>query len=140
MNLGAAVAHGAIARAWRNLRQTTTACAPMQAPNLSPAPPIPAASAPQVKRSALVPALAALLLPSGAFAIAWIYAGRIPMAVPKAEWGTWFLIGALMGVAGIAGLVFTFKAVARGGYRSLAAAGLVLNIVVMLTAWVELFA
>lgn len=87
-----------------------------------------------------MPALVALLLPLGAFAIAWLYAGKIPMAVPKAEWGTWFVIGALMGVAGIVGLVFAFKALARGGYRSLAVAALVLNIAVVLIAWAGLFA
>lgn len=93
-----------------------------------------------VKRGAFVPALTALLLPLGAFAAAWAYAGKIPMAVPKAEWGTWFVIGALMGIAGIAGFVFAFKALMRGGYRSMAVASLVLNLAVVLIAWAGLFA
>lgn len=109
----------------------------MQAPKFSPTP---TASTPKAKRNAFVPALAALLLPSGAFALSWLYAGKIPMAVPKAEWGTWFVIGALMGVAGLAGLVFAGKALARDGYRSLAVAALVLNLAVVLIAWAGLFA
>jgi hypothetical protein len=68
------------------------------------------------------------------------YAGTIPMAVPKAQWGTWLVIGTLMGVAGIAGFVFAVKAFMRGGYRSLVVVGLVLNLVVVLIAWAGLFA
>lgn len=105
-----------------------------------PVPATPPQPAPVAKPNALWPALTAVVLPLAAFALAWAYAGRIPMAVPKAEWGTWFVIGALMGVAGIAGFVFAVKALLRGGYRSLAVAGLVLSIAVVLTAWAGLFA
>lgn len=104
------------------------------------APPAPLSNETQAVSSALAPALIALLLPLAAFALAWAIAGTIPMAVPKAQWGTWFAIGALMGATGIAGLVFTVKAFLRGGYRSLVAAALVLNLVVMLIAWAGLFA
>lgn len=109
----------------------------MQSPHVKPAASPPA---PNVKRSALVPAIVALLLPLAAFAVSWLYAGKIPMAVPKAEWGTWFFIGVLMGVAGIVGLVLAVKALLRGGYRSLAVAALVLNLAVVLIAWAGLFA
>lgn len=102
--------------------------------------PAPAPAATKAKRNAFIPALTAVVLPLTAFAIAWAIAGKIPMAVPKAEWGTWFVIGALMGVAGIAGLVFTFKAFARGGHRSLSVAGLLLNLVLLLIAWAGVFA
>lgn len=94
----------------------------------------------KTKRSAFVPAVAALSLPLSAFIASWLYAGKIPMAVPKAEWGTWFVIGALMGVAGIAGAVFAIQALVRGGYRSMAVAGLMLSIAVVLIAWAGLFA
>jgi len=93
-----------------------------------------------VKRSALAPALTALLLPLIAFALAWVYAGKIPMAVPKAEWGKWFVMGALLGAAGIAGVVFAAQAFVRQGYRSAIIAALILNIVVILIAWAGLFA
>lgn len=92
------------------------------------------------ENSAFVPALIALVLPVAAFAIAWAIAGKIPMAVPKAEWGTWFVIGALMGVAGAAGLVFAVRAFARHGYRSITVAALLLNLVVLLIAWAGVFA
>jgi phage terminase large subunit-like protein len=95
--------------------------------------------APAAKPQALFPALIALVLPLAAFLLAWAYAGKIPMAVPKAEWGTWFVMGALMGLTALAGLVFGFKALARGGYRSLVVAGLLLNVVLLLVAWAGLF-
>jgi hypothetical protein len=94
----------------------------------------------KANRSAFVPALTALLLPLFAFALAWAYAGKIPMAVAKAEWGTWFVMGALLGVAGIAGLALVIKAFTRSGYRSMAVAALVLNLVVVLIAWAGVFA
>ena len=40
----------------------------------------------------------------------------------------------------IAGFVFAFKALMRGGYRSMAVASLVLNLAVVLIAWAGLFA
>jgi hypothetical protein len=86
----------------------------------------------------LVPALAGLLIPFAAFALAWFIAGRIPFAVPTREWGTWFFMGPLLGLGGIAGLVFTFKAFARGS-RTAAVAGLILNTVLVLIAWAGLF-
>jgi len=77
-------------------------------PRMNPENPVVTATSPPaaVKPSALMPALAALLLPLLAFALSWMIAGKIPMAVAKAEWGTWFMMGALLGVAGVAGLVF----------------------------------
>jgi ACR3 family arsenite efflux pump ArsB len=87
----------------------------------------------------LLPALAALLIPLAAFALAWFIAGRIPLAVPGREWGTWFFIGPLLGLGGIAGLVFAFKAFARGS-RTAAVAGFILNSVLVLIAWAGLFA
>ena len=92
------------------------------------------------KPGAFLPALIALVLPLAAFALAWIIAGKVPMAVPKAEWGTWFVIGGLLGVAGIAGFAIGCKALMRGGYRSMAIAALVLNLVIVLIAWAGLFA
>jgi ACR3 family arsenite efflux pump ArsB len=86
----------------------------------------------------LVPALAGLLIPLAAFALSWLIAGRIPFAVPTREWGTWFFMGPLLGVGGIAGMAFTFKAFARGS-RTAAVAGFILNAVLMLTAWAGLF-
>lgn len=93
-----------------------------------------------VRPSALVPALIALILPLAAFALAWIIAGKIPMAVAKAEWGTWFMMGALLGVAGITGLLFCVRALLCSGYRGMAIAAGVLNIVVLLIAWAGMFA
>jgi phage terminase large subunit-like protein len=81
-----------------------------------------------------------LVLPLAAFALAWMIAGKIPMAVPKAEWGTWFMMGALLGLAGITGFVFCVRAFMRSGYRGMAIAAVVLNIVVLLIAWAGLFA
>ncbi|MBM3341285.1 MAG: hypothetical protein FJY56_04110 [Betaproteobacteria bacterium] len=104
-----------------------------------PSTPLSAAVKPP-KRGALLPALLAVGLPIAAFALAWAIAGKIPLAVPKAEWGTWFVIGALMGVAGVAGVVFAIQAFVRGGYRSLAVAGLLLSLAVVLMAWAGLFA
>jgi ACR3 family arsenite efflux pump ArsB len=94
--------------------------------------PMPRASTP------FLPALAALLIPLAAFALSWLIAGRIPFAVPTREWGTWFFMGLLLGVGGIAGMVLTFKAFARGS-RTAAVAGFILNAVLMLTAWAGLF-
>jgi ACR3 family arsenite efflux pump ArsB len=94
--------------------------------------PMPRASTP------FLPALAALLIPLAAFALSWLIAGRIPFAVPTREWGTWFFMGPLLGVGGIAGMVLTFKAFARGS-RTAAVAGFILNAVLMLTAWAGLF-
>jgi hypothetical protein len=91
------------------------------------------------RRNAFMPAMAALLLPLAAFALAWLIAGKIPLAVPAREWGTWFFIGPLLGITGIIGLVFAGKAFARGGQRTLAVAGLILNTVVILIAWAGLF-
>ena len=88
---------------------------------------------------ALLPALAALLIPLAAFALAWFIAGKIPLAVPSREWGTWFFIGPLMSLSGIAGLVFAFKAFVRGS-RIAAVAGFILNSVLVLIAWAGLFA
>ena len=87
-----------------------------------------------------MPALIALLLPLVAFALAWIIAGKIPMAVAKAEWGMWFMMGALLGVAGVAGLVFCVRGFLRSGYRGLLIAAGVLNLVVLLIAWAGVFA
>jgi hypothetical protein len=72
--------------------------------------------------------------------MAWMIAGKIPMAVAKAEWGKWFVIGTLLGLSGIAGLVFAVKAFIRRGYRGMAIAACILNIVVILIAWAGLFA
>jgi hypothetical protein len=105
---------------------------PVPAPQLQPAP--------VAKPNALWPALLAVVLPLAAFALAWAYAGTVPMAVPKAEWGTWMIIGTLLGIASVAGLVFTFKAFVRGGRRTMAVAGLLLNLVLLLVAWAGLFA
>lgn len=49
-------------------------------------------------------------------------AGKMPLAVSKAEWGIWFFIGPLLGIAGIAGMVFACKAFARRGQRTLTVA------------------
>lgn len=97
-----------------------------------PAPPSPAAPGP------FVPALAGVLAPLAAFALAWLFAGRIPLAVPAREWGTWFFIGPIMGFGGIIGLVFAFKAFARGS-RTAAVAAFILNAVLVLIAWAGLF-
>ena len=88
---------------------------------------------------AYLPGILAVALPASAFALSWIYAGKIPFAIPTREWGTWFVIGPLMGAAGIAGFVFVCKAFVHKKLRSLAVAGLVLNPVVVLTAWAGLF-
>lgn len=114
-------------------------------PDASPPPAPPRTTAPEAspakaRRSALLPAILALVLPVGAFVLSWLYAGKIPMAVPKAEWGTWFVIGALMSAGGLAGVVFAVRALMRGGYRSVAVAGLVLSLVVVLVAWAGVFA
>lgn len=101
---------------------------------------MPSPAAPAARSSAFVPALIAVLLPLAAFALAWMIAGKIPMAVPKAEWGTWFMMGALLGVAGITGLIFCIRAFVRSGYRGMAIAAAVLNIVVLLIAWAGVFA
>jgi hypothetical protein len=98
------------------------------------------AVAPALKRGAFGAALFALVLPLAAFALAWTVAGKIPLAVPKAEWGLWFFMGALFGVAGITGLVFACKAFARGGYRSMVVAAFVLNLVILVIGWAGLFA
>ncbi len=92
------------------------------------------------KPSAFVSALVALLLPLAAFALAWAIAGKIPMALSKAEWGTWFVIGPLLGVSGIVGAVFVARAFVRGGYRGIVIAAFILNVVVILVAWAGLFA
>jgi hypothetical protein len=97
------------------------------------------AVAPAPKRSAFVAALIALVLPLAAFALAWAIAGKIPLAVQKAEWGLWFLIGPLFGISGVAGLVFACKAFARGGYRSIIIAAFVLNLVILVIGWAGLF-
>ena len=86
-----------------------------------------------------LPGILAVALPVSAFALSWAYAGKIPFAIPTREWGTWFVIGPLMAIAGIAGFVFVCKAFVRKKLRSLAVAGLVLNPVVVLTAWAGLF-
>ena len=86
----------------------------------------------------LIVAIAGVLVPLAAFAIAWFIAGRIPLAVPTREWGTWFFIGPIMGFGGIIGLVFAFKAFARGS-RSAAVAAFILNAVLVLIAWAGLF-
>jgi hypothetical protein len=91
------------------------------------------------KASALAPALTALVLPLAAFALAWMIAGKIPLAVPTREWGTWFFIGPLLGIAGIAGLVFAGKAFIRRGQRTLTVAAFILNVVAILIAWAGLF-
>ena len=97
------------------------------------------ATPPAAKRNALVPAMIAVVLPLVAFALAWVIAGKIPLAVPTREWGTWFVIGPLLGAAGIIGLVFVCKAFARGGQRTLAVAAFLLTGVVILIAWAGLF-
>jgi hypothetical protein len=104
----------------------------------SPQTPLMGAARP--KPSAFVPALTALLLPVAAFVLAWAYAGKILMPAPKAQWGIWFAIGALMGVAGIAGSKVGVKVLMRGDYRSMAVTGLALNLVVVLIAWAGWFA
>ena len=86
-----------------------------------------------------LPGILAVALPVGAFALAWVVAGKIPFSVPTSHWGTWFFIGPLMGIAGIAGFVFVCLAVVRKKLRALAIVGLVLNPVVVLTAWAGLF-
>jgi len=88
---------------------------------------------------AFIPALAGLMIPLAAFALSWVIAGRIPFAVPTREWGTWFFIGPIMGLGGIIGLVFAFKAFARGS-RTAAVAAFILNAVLVLIAWAGLFA
>ncbi len=101
---------------------------------------VPPPAAPEARPGALMPALIALVLPLAAFALAWMIAGKIPMAVAKAEWGMWFMMGALLGVAGIAGLVFCVRGFLRNGHRSMLLAAVVLNIVVLLIAWAGVFA
>jgi hypothetical protein len=91
------------------------------------------------KRNAFIPAMIALVLPLAAFALAWGIAGKIPLAVPPREWGTWFFIGPLLGIAGIAGLVFAGKAFIRRGQRTLTVAAFILNAVAILIAWAGLF-
>jgi hypothetical protein len=86
-----------------------------------------------------MPALTALVLPLAAFALAWVIAGKIPLAVPTREWGTWFVIGPLLGIAGIVGVIFACKALTRGGQRTLAVAAFILNVVALLIAWAGLF-
>ena len=100
-----------------------------------PNPPAPKPSA----LSSYLFAILAVALPIAAFALAWFIAGKIPFAVPAREWGTWLVMGSIMGVAGIAGLVFTIIAFIRKRLRACAIAGLVLNPVVLLTAWAGLF-
>ena len=100
-----------------------------QAPAASPAP----------KRSAFVAALTALVLPLAAFALAWMFAGKIPLAVATRELGTWIFIGPLLSVAGITGLVFACKAFMRSGYRGMIIAAAVLNLVILVIAWAGLF-
>lgn len=92
------------------------------------------------KRSALLPALLALVLPVSAFVLSWLYVGKIPMAVPKSSWGHWMVMGALMGIGGVTGLVFGIRALMRGGFRSLVVAGVVASLVVVLIVWAGLFA
>jgi hypothetical protein len=94
---------------------------------------------PPEKRSAMTLAIAAVVLPVAAFALAWLIAGKFPLAVPVREWGTWFVIGTLLCVAGLAGLVCAFRAFMRKGWRGVAAAGLVLSLMAMLIAWAGLF-
>ena len=91
------------------------------------------------KRGAFVPALVALVLPLAAFVLAWLIAGKIPFALPTREWGTWFFIGPLLGIAGCAGLFFAGKAFLRGGQRTLAVAASIVNVVAILIAWAGLF-
>ena len=62
------------------------------------------------------------------------------MAVAKAEWGKWFVIGPLLGVSGIVGAVFAARAFVRSGYRGIVIAAFILNIVMILIAWAGLFA
>lgn len=90
-------------------------------------------------RSAKTLAVAAVALPVAAFLLAWVIAGKIPFAVPVREWGTWFVIGTLLCVAGLAGLVCALRAFTREGWRGIAAAGLVLGLLAMLIAWAGLF-
>lgn len=85
-----------------------------------------------------IAALAGVLIPLAAFALAWIVAGRIPLAVPTREWGTWFFMGPILGFGGILGLVFAFKAFGRGS-RTAAVAGFILNAVIVLIAWAGVF-
>ena len=103
------------------------------APDPAGAPP-PASPAP----GPFVPALAGVLIPLAAFALAWVIAGRIPLAVPTREWGTWFFMGPILGFGGIVGLVFAFKAFTRGS-RTAAVAGFILNAVIVLIAWAGIF-
>ena len=95
--------------------------------------------APVSKPGALVPGLISLVLPLAAFALAWMIAGKIPLAVSTREWGTWFIIGPLLGIAGIVGVIFAGKALTRGGQRTLAVAAFILNVVALLIAWAGLF-
>lgn len=98
------------------------------------------ATPPAAKPKAFVSAVVVLLLPLAAFALAWVIAGKIPIAVSTQEWGTWFFIGPLLGIAGIAGIVFACMALVRGDQRTLAAAAFILNAVALLIAWAGLFA
>ena len=106
---------------------------PQDAPAPAPKPSTPSTI------GAYLPGILAVALPVGAFVLAWLIAGKIPFSVPSREWGTWFFIGPLMGIAGIAGFVFVCKAFVRKKLRSLAIAGLVLNPTVVLIAWAGLF-
>jgi hypothetical protein len=99
----------------------------------------PVVTPPPVKPGAFVPAAVAVVLPLAAFALSWLIAGKIPLAVPTREWGTWFYIGPLLGVSGIVGLVCAVKAFARGGQRTLGVAGFLLNAMAVLIAWAGLF-
>ena len=74
-----------------------------------------------------------------AFALAWLFSGKIPFAVSTREGGTWFFIGPLLGLTGIAGLVCTIKVLVRKGFRALAIAALVPNPLMLLIAWAGLF-
>ena len=80
-----------------------------------------------------------VLLPVVAFALAWLFSGKIPFVVSTREWGTWFFIGPLLGLTGIAGLVCTIKVLVRKGFRALAIAALVPNPLMLLIAWAGLF-
>jgi len=86
-----------------------------------------------------LPGILAVALPIAAFALSWLIAGKIPFAVPAREWGTWLVMGSILGGAGLVGLVFTIMAFVRKRLRACAVAGLVLNPVVLLTAWAGLF-
>ena len=97
------------------------------------------ASKATAKAGAFVIALVAVALPIAAFALASLIAGKIPLSVPTREWGNWIFIGPLLGISGIIGLVFAFKAFVRGGQRTLAVAAVILNAVILLIAWAGLF-